>query len=65
MVSNIPNAFSHARVVVSLYGEYRRVKLHGAGPGGQFLKTTDRGVKYPVTPGHEIAGTIESDSSIV
>lgn len=30
------------------------------GPGGQFLKTTDRGVKYPVTPGHEIAGTIES-----
>lgn len=29
------------------------------GPGGQFLKTTDRGVKYPVTPGHEIAGTIE------
>lgn len=30
------------------------------GPGGQFLKTTDRGVKYPVTPGHEIAGTIEA-----
>jgi alcohol dehydrogenase, propanol-preferring len=30
------------------------------GPGGTFLKTTDRGVKYPVTPGHEIAGTIES-----
>ncbi|HEY7571592.1 MAG TPA: alcohol dehydrogenase [Nitrososphaeraceae archaeon] len=30
------------------------------GPGGKFLKTTDRGVKYPVTPGHEIAGTIES-----
>jgi alcohol dehydrogenase, propanol-preferring len=30
------------------------------GPGGQFLKTTDRGVKYPVTPGHEIAGKIES-----
>jgi propanol-preferring alcohol dehydrogenase len=30
------------------------------GPGGQFLKTTDRGVKYPITPGHEIAGTIES-----
>src|SRR6266516_6108633 len=25
-----------------------------------FLKTTDRGVKYPLTPGHEIAGTIES-----
>jgi len=30
------------------------------GPAGQFLKTTDRGVKYPITPGHEIAGTIES-----
>jgi propanol-preferring alcohol dehydrogenase len=30
------------------------------GPGGQFLKTTDRGVKYPLTPGHEIAGKIES-----
>jgi alcohol dehydrogenase, propanol-preferring len=30
------------------------------GPHGLFLKTTDRGVKYPLTPGHEIAGTIES-----
>jgi propanol-preferring alcohol dehydrogenase len=30
------------------------------GIGGQLLKTTDRGVKYPLTPGHEIAGTIES-----
>jgi propanol-preferring alcohol dehydrogenase len=29
------------------------------GPGGQFLKATDRGVKYPITPGHEIAGIIE------
>jgi alcohol dehydrogenase, propanol-preferring len=29
------------------------------GPGGQFLKTTDRGVKYPLTPGHEVAGMIE------
>lgn len=29
------------------------------GPGGQFLKTTDRGVKYPLTPGHEIAGIVE------
>lgn len=28
------------------------------GPGGEFLKTTDRGVKYPLTPGHEIAGVI-------
>ena len=26
---------------------------------GSFMKVTDRGVKYPVTPGHEIAGTIE------
>ena len=30
------------------------------GLDGQILKTTDRGVKYPLTPGHEIAGTIES-----
>ncbi len=28
------------------------------GAGGQFLKTTDRGVKYPLTPGHEIAGVV-------
>ncbi len=26
---------------------------------GQQLKTTDRGVKYPLTPGHEIAGVVE------
>ena len=25
---------------------------------GTFLKVTDRGVKYPVTPGHEITGTV-------
>lgn len=25
---------------------------------GKFMKVTDRGVKYPVTPGHEIAGTV-------
>jgi len=30
------------------------------GIDGQPLKTTDRGVKYPLTPGHEIAGTVES-----
>jgi alcohol dehydrogenase, propanol-preferring len=30
------------------------------GPGDQFLRTTDRGVKYPVTPGHEVAGSIEA-----
>jgi alcohol dehydrogenase, propanol-preferring len=29
------------------------------GPGGTFLKATDRGVRYPVTPGHEIAGIVE------
>jgi propanol-preferring alcohol dehydrogenase len=27
---------------------------------GQFMKVTDRGVKYPVTPGHEIVGTVEA-----
>ena len=26
---------------------------------GQFMKVTDRGVKYPVTPGHEIVGVVE------
>lgn len=26
---------------------------------GKFMKVTDRGVKYPVTPGHEISGTVE------
>ena len=30
------------------------------GIGGQPLKTTDRGVKYPLTPGHEIAGMVDS-----
>src|SRR5918998_1647937 len=30
------------------------------GPEGTFLKTTDRGVKYPLTPGHEVAGIIDS-----
>lgn len=28
------------------------------GIGGQIMKTTDRGVKYPLTPGHEIAGVV-------
>src|SRR6476661_9301613 len=31
-----------------------------AGPEGQFLKTTDRGVRYPLTPGHEFAGIVDS-----
>ena len=26
---------------------------------GQFMKVTDRGVKYPVTPGHEVVGKSE------
>ncbi|HEX5892880.1 MAG TPA: alcohol dehydrogenase catalytic domain-containing protein, partial [Nitrososphaeraceae archaeon] len=30
------------------------------GIAGQFLKTTDRGVKYPLTPGHEVAGIVDS-----
>ena len=30
------------------------------GPAGSFMKTTDRGVKYPLTPGHEVAGVVES-----
>jgi alcohol dehydrogenase, propanol-preferring len=30
------------------------------GLGGELIKTTDRGVRYPVTPGHEVAGIIES-----
>ena len=29
------------------------------GPEGKFLRTVDRGVKYPLTPGHEIAGFVE------
>src|SRR5437867_2927022 len=30
------------------------------GPAGQFMKATDRGVKYPLTPGHEVAGVVEN-----
>jgi alcohol dehydrogenase, propanol-preferring len=30
------------------------------GPDNTFLKTVDRGVKYPLTPGHEIAGFVEN-----
>ena len=32
---------------------------------GQFMKVTDRGVKYPVTPGHEIVGTVEGIGDLV
>jgi propanol-preferring alcohol dehydrogenase len=30
------------------------------GVGGQPLKTTDRGVNYPLTPGHEVAGKVDA-----
>jgi alcohol dehydrogenase, propanol-preferring len=30
------------------------------GIGGQPLKTTDRGVNYPLTPGHEVAGIVDA-----
>jgi propanol-preferring alcohol dehydrogenase len=30
------------------------------GPEGNFMKATDRGVKYPLTPGHEISGIIDN-----
>jgi len=30
-----------------------------AGPQGVLMKVEDRGVKFPLTPGHEVAGTIE------
>jgi alcohol dehydrogenase, propanol-preferring len=30
------------------------------GIDGQTLKTTERGVKYPLTPGHEVAGVVET-----
>ena len=30
---------------------------------GTFMKVTDRGVKYPVTPGHEIVGTVSEIGS--
>jgi len=29
------------------------------GPPGVFMKVEDRGVKFPLTPGHEVAGTID------
>jgi propanol-preferring alcohol dehydrogenase len=30
-----------------------------AGPQGVFMKVEDRNVKFPLTPGHEVAGTID------
>ena len=34
-----------------------------AGPKGVFMKVEDRGVKFPLIPGHEISGTIEEAGS--
>ena len=31
------------------------------GAAGTFLKVEDRGVKFPITPGHEISGKIEAN----
>jgi propanol-preferring alcohol dehydrogenase len=31
-----------------------------AGPAGTFMKVEDRGVKFPLTPGHEVAGVVEA-----
>ena len=31
----------------------------GYDTGDGFMKVTDRGVKFPVTPGHEVVGTVE------
>src|SRR5688572_7780672 len=30
-----------------------------AGPPGVFMKVEDRGVRFPLTPGHEVAGMVE------
>src|SRR3990172_8649916 len=32
---------------------------------GSFMKATDRGVKFPVTPGHEVVGTVRNTGSSV
>ncbi len=29
------------------------------GPGGKIMKVEDRGVRFPLTPGHEVAGVVE------
>jgi alcohol dehydrogenase, propanol-preferring len=36
-----------------------------AGPQGLFMKVEDRGVKFPLTPGHEVAGTIDETGESV
>ena len=42
-------------IVTFTYGEVA-IKVQG----GQFLKTINKGVKYPLTPGHEVAGYVMS-----
>ncbi len=37
----------------------------GYDTGDGFMKVTDRGVKFPVTPGHEIVGTVSEIGSAV
>jgi len=37
----------------------------GYDTGDGFMKVTDRGVKFPVTPGHEIVGTVEEVGDLV
>jgi D-arabinose 1-dehydrogenase-like Zn-dependent alcohol dehydrogenase len=34
-------------------------KEDARGPEGQFLKAIDKDVKYPWTPGHKMAGTVD------
>lgn len=36
-----------------------------AGPQGVFMKVEDRGVRFPLTPGHEISGTVEDTGESV
>src|SRR5436189_250575 len=59
------NYHKHREINGNIYTRVCHSDIHvgqegDEGIGGEFLKTTDRGVKYPLTPGHEIAGTIES-----
>lgn len=35
------------------------------GAGGKFMKVEDRGVRFPLTPGHEIAGMVEETGEAV
>ena len=37
----------------------------GYDTGDGFMKVTDRGVKFPITPGHEVVGTVEDIGDLV